>query len=254
MTIDLLFKYGRLNEFSERLFSAAEIYLPSTAQLNDPFECQPRFSFDGPDAAIKEYLRKALRQSKPSLSDTEVRREAERIFLAAGHKDPECLRKFQRRRHTDYSQLIGIYCLSQIQDSILMWTHYADNHRGYCLIFEATNYTPVFGTSLPVIYSNEYPLVSTFTTANDEQIDKIFLTKHIGWAYEKEYRIIDHQNGPGPRLYPAELLKGVIFGLRMLEQDEHRIRGWLSGREYPVDLYKAVQNPHRYAIDIEKLN
>ena len=29
----------------------------------------------------------------------------------------------------------GIYCLSAVPDHILMWAHYADGHRGFCLQF-----------------------------------------------------------------------------------------------------------------------
>src|ERR1700704_3968385 len=32
-----------------------------------------------------------------------------------------------------------IYCLTPIPHSILMWSHYADNHRGVCLEFDTAN-------------------------------------------------------------------------------------------------------------------
>ena len=134
-----------------------------------------------------------------------------------------------------------------------MWSHYGKNHCGYCLKFEATDETPVFGAALPVIYSDQYPIVDFFNTPIDEQVDKIFLTKYTGWSYEQEYRVIDHQGGPGLRDYPEDLLKGVIFGLRMPKDDEKKIRLWTSRRGSPVEFYRAVQSAHGFSIGIEKV-
>jgi hypothetical protein len=41
----------------------------------------------------------------------------------------------------DYNKIVGrfihILSLSQINDNILMWSHYASNHKGICLCFKA---------------------------------------------------------------------------------------------------------------------
>ncbi len=47
MTIERLYKYGRLNEYSEALFSTRQIWMSSPNQLNDPFECRPWFKCEG---------------------------------------------------------------------------------------------------------------------------------------------------------------------------------------------------------------
>jgi hypothetical protein len=41
------------------------------------------------------------------------------------------------REHRAGEVKIGIYCLSEIVDSTLMWSHYADSHRGICVVLEA---------------------------------------------------------------------------------------------------------------------
>ena len=77
----------------------------------------------------------------------------------------------------------------------------------------------MFGAAEPVCYSPEYPVVEFFNTSIDKQVQLTFLTKHDGWAYEREWRIIDTKRGAGFRPYPAKLFKGVIFGLRMPKSD-----------------------------------
>jgi hypothetical protein len=149
---------------------------------------------------------------------------------------------------------IGLYYMSGVPDSILMWSHYANDHQGYCLEFEATDHTPVFGEAQAVLYRDDYPIVDFFNTPNEEQVDLIFLTKYTGWAYEQEWRIVDFQNGPGLRAYPPELLKGVIFGLRMPEDDKAQIKQWVGRRGNAVRFFQAVQHDHKFSIELQAVD
>jgi hypothetical protein len=148
---------------------------------------------------------------------------------------------------------IGLCCLSRVPDSILMWSHYGRDHRGYCLEFQATDQTVMFGEAQPVLYSEDFPIVDFYNTPKDTQVDLIFLTKYLGWAYEQEWRVIDHQNGPGLHAYSSELLKGVIFGLRMPESEISRIREWIKRRDHPVKFYRCTQDDRKFAIKIQEI-
>jgi len=111
-----------------------------------------------------------------------------------------------------------------------MWSHYAADHSGYCLEFEATDNTQFFSAAQQVKYATKFPVVDIFTTPTEEQLDRIFLTKFQGWSYEREWRIVDIKSGPGPREYPRELLRSVIFGLKMPEAEREMIRAWVKKR------------------------
>jgi hypothetical protein len=133
-------------------------------------------------------------------------------------------------------------------------SHYAEDHRGYCLEFEATDNTPFFGYSQQVKYNTTFPVVDIFNTPKNEQVDQIFLTKFEGWSYEKEWRIIDHETGPGIRTYPPELLKGIIFGFRMPEADRRKIRAWVKKRGYVVKFYEAQRHDRQFEIVVNEIN
>lgn len=170
-------------------------------------------------------------------------------YLEGRHRNP---RHWEELR-VDVIQLlgraIGLYCLSELPDSILMWSHYGFEHTGYCAEFEAADTTPVFGAAQPVLYCENYPVVDYFKTPNDEQVDLIFLTKYIGWSYEHEWRIIDHEAGPGLREYPIELMKSVTFGLKMPNEHKTRIREWVKQRGTAIKFYQARQHSQRFAIE-----
>ncbi len=248
MTIERLYKYGRLNEHSEELFSTGHIWFSLAAQLNDPFEFRPWFTFEGTDEQIVERLVNVIRLQNPAMTEQSATARATLLFRQGRHRDPgtwEALRNDVIRK---LGAEIGLCCLSRVPDSILMWSHYV-RHEGYCLEFEATDHTLVFGEAQPVIYSDTCPIVDFFNTPKEKQVDLIFLTKYTGWAYEQEWRVVDFQNGPGWRDYPPELLKGVIFGLRMPEDDKARIREWIGRRGHPVRFYQAEQHSQKFSIE-----
>jgi len=148
---------------------------------------------------------------------------------------------------------IGLFCMSIKPNNILMWSHYANYHYGYCLQFEASELTPFFGEAQPVKYKKNYPVVDCINMSNEAQVDLVFLTKYRQWAYEREFRIIKIRQGSGPHEYPAYLLKGVIFGLRMPNEDKVKIRGWVSRRGHVVKFYQATQSKSKFDIEITEI-
>jgi hypothetical protein len=254
VSIDRLYKYGRLNNYSEELFSSAQIWFACPPALNDPFECRPWFTFEGTEEQIVGTLVRELQKRDPLATQASATARVLSICRQGRHRDPHFWEPLRAGVLQKLSRDIGLYCLSRDQTSILMWSHYAQDHEGYCLEFEATNYTAIFGGAQEVHYSDDYPSVDFYNTSNDEQVKLIFLTKYTGWTYEKEWRIVDHQLGPGLRTYRSELLKGVIFGLRMPEDDKAQIRQWLARRGHPVQFYQAVLHARKFAIEIKEID
>lgn len=253
MTVEVLYKYGRLNEHSEATFSTPTIWFASPTSLNDPFECRPWFTFDGERHEIVEALTRVLRRSNPNLPPNEATAQAVGIFLEGRHRNPETWEALRADVLAALENEIGLCCLSANNDSILMWAHYAQDHRGYCLGFEATDSTPFFGEAQEVHYAAEYPVVDFFRTPPADQVDLIFLTKFNGWSYESEYRIIDHENGSGLHSYPAELLRSVTFGFRMPEADRVRIREWVGRRGHAVTFFEAIRDDRQFKIDVREI-
>lgn len=176
--------------------------------------------------------------------------EAVGIYLEGRHRDPATWENLRQDVIHMLGSKIGLCCLSKSADNILMWSHYGRDHTGYCVEFEATDSTYMFGAAQPVLYSEEFPVVDFYKTPKDKQVDLVFLTKYLGWAYEQEWRIIDHIKGPGLREYPKQLLKSVTFGLRMADADKAKIRQWVARRGHEVKFYQASQHNRKFAIQL----
>ena len=79
------------------------------------------------------------------------------------------------------------------------------------------------------------------------------LTKAKHWDYEVEWRIIDHEKGPGIKNFPPHLLVGVIFGCRMPEEHQDLVREWCESRRTKVSFYKAREAAQNYALELIEL-
>jgi hypothetical protein len=164
-------------------------------------------------------LVRMFRRNFPHWPEETVMTEAATSYLEGRHCRPEVWEGFRQELIDTLNRSIGIYSLSAVKDEILMWSHYADEHRGYCLMFEASDTTPFFGAAQEVHYSEALPAITPYSDTDLEKAAKAMLTKYCGWSYEREWRIVDHESGAGLRDYPAALLVGVIFGARMSPRD-----------------------------------
>jgi hypothetical protein len=124
-----------------------------------------------------------------------------------------------------------ILCLSEVATNVLMWAHYASNHKGVALQFG----TPV-GIDSPWSRARKIEYVSTppaladlellsdflsgYKSFNAKEImDKFVYTKSQEWEYEQEWRINrsdgfdKHAAFEDLHFHPQELF-GMVFGCR----------------------------------------
>ena len=106
----------------------------------------------------------------------------------------------------------GVACFSEIVDHPLMWSHYADGHRGFCLEFD-TSYDP-FLKSHKIEYRRTLPEVSPadmILNPKDVPFMAMATVKAECWAYEKEWRTF-HAEPDKAYTYPVDCLTGIYFG------------------------------------------
>lgn len=250
--VDVLYKYGCFNKYTQQLFTTGKVYFASPDSFNDPFECDPVLSTH--NLSRDKYREFLIRKAKENGENSAgAKAKAAHIMKAGLIDQPGTLSKI-RQEMKDYYNRAGIYCLSETHDDILMWSHYADNHRGYCIQFEANSRTIVFGAAQKVIYSASYPVADLLEEDNVERLELALLTKYEGWSYEKEWRIIHlshDENRPawGLKDYPVNLMKKVILGARMAEDHKQSIESWIGQRREQVLLMQAQLHPSRYALE-----
>jgi hypothetical protein len=249
---EFLYKYCKLNERnSERIFTKNEIYFTSPTQFNDPFDCRVQASFDATDEEWEEYLDVMMKNRHPEF-DYEVRSAFVRQLMNSGWLDDPGPKQKIVNDVQEAVNKIGVICLSEVRDDILMWSHYADCHRGFCLQFDIKSTFYPFGELLfKVEYSSSYPQIKVLRDY-ENQTRKVLLAKSDFWKYEKEWRIFNPDSGPGILAYPPDMLTGVIFGCEMPHESRQMIREWAKSREIPLKFYQAIKKEAEFGVEIIK--
>ncbi|RKF03781.1 hypothetical protein C8N26_1408 [Tenacibaculum lutimaris] len=152
---------------------------------------------------------------------------------------------------------IGIYSLSKTFKDELLWAHYADSHRGFCIEYDlellANSYKSFETFSFPVIYNKkppEYGIRDINNTKSEQIVQKLAGYKSKRWQYEQEHRIVTGFYGEHP--YEPSCLKSIYFGLNMNEKEKELMIDRLKGRN--VQFYQIIQKHNSYEFDAVKIN
>ena len=74
------------------------------------------------------------------LSSTDIESAVQIVFQNHGKKFPDSFFKSLRNDASEcmdeLKDAVRVVCLSETYDSMLMWSHYARNHTGYCIEYE----------------------------------------------------------------------------------------------------------------------
>jgi len=112
-----LFKYRAVNEYTLDFLNTGAVYFSSPAEFNDPFDTR--------------FVERDLRAQQQRFE-----RDRRVLGTDAALLGVAMMNVFERE-HRAGGVKTRIYCVSEIVDSILMWSHYADSHRGICVVLEA---------------------------------------------------------------------------------------------------------------------
>jgi len=210
------FKFRAVNEYTKDSLIRKQLYFSSPTELNDPFDCQVDII-----QSITEAIRNTSGKQKSQL---EKLLNEDGVFATLSSVLAQS----------------GICSFSENLLDPVMWSHYADEHRGIGLYYEIpTSFVLNEGMGMsPVDYGNS-PLSEWFETCaisfdTDflfEVMKKASTVKGSFWRHESELRLIRFESG-GVEIDPA-FLKEVSFGLRTPESDKKLIRKIVESN-YPL--------------------
>lgn len=264
---EILFKYRSWKEdFHKRVLTERKIFFTSPRHINDPFDCKIPINFyDMPIEVAKRRIRRYVR-SQSHLTRIEKAFEYNSLLhdFEKDKNDPD-LREQQRERSLSHMEKdFGIFSTSEIADDILMWSHYADKHRGYCvglnldlLMSAVREWCRSRGVSFnifPVIYQSQYQELVFGTEPEDIIVlNKALSTKAEQWQYEKEHRLILNGATDVEIVLPVGVIREVIIGANTSDQDRGEITDAIKVTDSEIKVYKARLHPNDYALKIDNL-
>ena len=133
--------------------------------------------------------------------------------------------------------MYNVCCFSSELDEDLMWSHYADSHRGYCIQYDFKSLGLLddrVQLLFPVIYQDSPSVEIEDLDAVDGSLVMYALTlKNTKWSYEKEWRsFYMHTEKPHSENMPKP--KAVYLGAKVKEEDKKIMLGICSEKSIPL--------------------
>lgn len=172
-----------------------------------------------------------------------------------------------------------ICCFSKCNDSLLMWGHYADNHKGGVVEFDLPdNYADKFFT---VKYSDKVPNIDAvnllFGTGSSTDVLELlsanYRTKALCWEYEKEIRAVFYisENCKNPGIsdenmhhiqmekrafipFAPEFIKGIYLGVNFSKEDLKKFMECYNSISLNSPVYKAKLKKDSFGLDFEPVD
>ena len=233
-----LYSYRYINKFCLQDLINREITVVEPKMFNDPTDC-PLFTI-------------------LDLDKTNNCEDVEDIMLLKDAYSFMKIRCFVSNRSIKTGDLKQIEAQIEEYKNFLMWSHYADSHKGICLKYRLNrdylkfNYSLQVGSDLmDVKYEKKLAIIDRYTINGQTA----FATKSECWSYENEVRLLHYDpncNSPVKALPLGENgnVEAVYFGLRCPQKDMDTIRGILKEevayfqmKEDEEDIFNLVEVP-----------
>lgn len=276
-----LFKYLHPDRID--VLEACKICFASPLNLNDPFELKPPIRLYESDesmwATVDELMPQLIEETFAELpaaargliTREQIESAARAQMLSAENGFASILKGLTpallSRFNEEMENRVGILCLTEAPDDILMWAHYACSHEGFVIEFDPESaffnqrrtMKDEFRHLRPVRYSNVRPSL-TFDKADF----KAMLTKSEHWSYEREWRMMADLGDATTTLtihgktyhlfeFPSSSIKSVILGARMPQAIRARFLELLSDNPAlaHVNCYQASTDDLLFKLNIE---
>jgi len=255
----------KFSSSSSKSFINREIFFNDPYEFNDPFDMKIRRKAEllpKEDLVLQNVYRlnkKIKDQSFQSLWNIAEEDYENKIAHNPMHFKKMSLnaqiieRKLSKKR---------VLCLSEKNDDILMWAHYGDSNKGICIGYNTKklcailleNYFDKFLGIFKVEYSSRYPEIIPTIGHSLENVRKRLAVKSIIWAYEKEWRLIIHNQSSIAINNLDGIVEEIILGSNVLPETENEIL-LIQREKYPhAKVFKVEPDDSEFKLNVFPYN
>lgn len=263
---EIVYKYRNWKEqFQKDVIEKNNLYLTAPNYFNDPFDCR----------ITKDYLSLNTPEKIKQYADDFISRQGLTILNMGGNllEEKKIIINVLSNNLEDFHQsnenyvyalqdiYYGVLSLTTKWNSIMMWSHYGDYHRGVCYGFweEKLRKSNLFGKGGPVTYplNNEFPSIDPL---DNNVIKRGFIethTKSLEWKYEYEYRLFNlffpkiPTNEDRVRKIPNDFFAEIVIGISTPEKDKAEIIK--LAKEKGIRIFQAKKVAQRFEITREEI-
>ncbi len=238
-----VFKFSAINKnFIDSLIKNY-IYCAVPSSLNDPFDCKVN---------VLDSIERAISASTGDAVSNLIHLKHNNEFLYLINQS---------------ISKTGVCSFSQDLLKPVLWSHYADEHKGICCTYDIPSehinwdVNKIIGMS-DVSYGDNKVTEALMNIANKlpsmENADiykeitiPILSSKGTDWAYENEVRIIREK--AGALALEKDFLKQICFGLHTPERDKELIYSIIDKSGYKPDLCEIAKSNSDFGLSVKDL-
>lgn len=221
-----LFKYFPENINSLKSLSSNSLWLNSALNMNDPLESLLLLRQNYNDEEL-EQIRESIRNKKFPNKKEWLKYSNEQLMV--------CLNYIRR----NILSTLSFASFSEVNDNMLMWSHYASSHSGFCIEYDFNKSLLNENDLVKVKYDNKIENLHIKSLTCDEdspfndlvEMKKDFCKnlsiKSPDWSYEKEWRLWGENQGYY-KLNKNIIITGVYFGYRTDSEFENMVLNMLK--------------------------
>lgn len=248
-TPKFLYKYYSNTTLNFETVQNNKMWYSAPCKFNDPFDCDIFINNDELFNSSLQLLPNNEKIKKGSFKYRELKKMVNKEILK--------LRAYFEKAKSK----MGVACLSELDDSLLMWAHYANNHCGMCIEYE---FLPIYNElnfiPIPVIYSDDKAYFSSLDEQTSrEHTAKVLIesltSKSPEWSYENEWRIVRDDTSCGDKWNEKEkgaLLdmispSSIILGCQAPTEFESQVKEHCKISK--INLYKMEKDKDKYQLN-----
>lgn len=191
-----LYKYREWNDFTKDILVNHRLFFSAPDQFNDLCDCVP-------------YIPKEAVQYSPC---AQLKCEKGKLIIKE-----DLIQVDMKELIKELCQSVRVCCLSRTYKSILMWSHYANCHKGICLVFNRTKDECFFQQMGNVLYSPQHQGLDY----HNLHYANALTVKFEDWMYEEEVRLLrmddNFKDGSQLEAFNPKSLVQIIFGAKCPE-------------------------------------
>lgn len=251
------------------MLNQQEVYFSFGHEYNDPFDSKVRIYFSSSEKDVLNRL-----ETTPLPLET---KESIRSSILSKKLKPE---QYLWAAYEVAKTTIMSSCFSEDNLNVLMWSHYADSHKGVCLGFANVSKETIPAMKfdlgkvpgdLPTLKNGVFPLTKVNYDTNEiirwEPFNNdisIFMEAHSNkaeyWQYEKEHRIILPYKEYQTKIlrFDKRFLREVYFGAKISEIDKKNylaiIQDQYIAEGIPVKAFQIKLSELHFDLEFEEIS
>lgn len=252
---EVLYKYRDWDlKFHRQLIEKQIAYFASPGSFNDPFDCKIPIRYDINSAEqLEDIYYQALKAQYKDANDKAIRDYAKKS-VREGPISPDSFKKNGQEYFDDLNRRMGVFSVSQKKDDILMWGHYSNSHRGFCVGFDTAELLKTEGVDYigKVEYYPEFPVIIPNGNIEYQFVKQIF-SKWDKWEYENEFRLTKNHIDNRKIKIPKAAFREIILGFQMSQKERLKVIK-LARKKFPdILIFEAMPHEEKFLIEIKEV-